>query len=240
MKKAIYRILDKLVRLIKQRIEIRSIAEFQSVLAFDDSQRFIYERSGLNTLTFSDHWSLRKYCLKEMPKVGEVMEFGVFKGKSINVMAKCLSELNDDRTIIGFDSFRGFSEEWSGVDKKYQKDFFDQSGVLPKVEPNVELVDGFIESTLPGFIERKGLDTVAFIHIDTDTYTPAKVLLELLKPYLRKGSIILFDELCGYPNWRNHEYKALTEVLDESEYEFLGFAQSNPRAQLIKAAIRIV
>jgi hypothetical protein len=238
--KIIYKVFDKIIHIIKQRIEIRPIAEFQSALAFEDSQKFIYEKSGLRTMTFIDHWDLRTYCLKEMPSVGEVLEFGVFKAKSINFMAKYLSDLDDERKIVGFDSFRGFSEEWSGVDRKYEKEFFDQSGVLPKVESNVELVDGFIEDTLPSFIERRELDTVAFVHIDTDTYTPAKVALELLKPYLRKGSIILFDELCGYPNWRSHEYKALTEVLNANEYEFLGFAQSHPRAQLIKAAIRIL
>jgi len=238
--KIIYKFLDKLVKVIRRRIETRSISEFQSVLAFEDSQKFIYEKSGVSTLTFLNHWDLREYCLKEMPGVGAVMEFGVFKGKSINVMAKNLRVLNDERTITGFDSFRGFSEDWSGVDMKYGKSFFDQSGILPEVESNVELVDGFIESTLPVFLEKSGIESVAFIHIDTDTYSPAKVALELLKPYFQKGSIILFDELCGYPNWRSHEYKALTEVLDEHEYEFLGFAQSHPRAQLIKAAIRIL
>jgi len=39
-------------------------------------------------MTFIDHWDLRTYCLKEMPSVGEVLEFGVFKAKSINFMAK--------------------------------------------------------------------------------------------------------------------------------------------------------
>jgi len=238
--KILYGVLGKLARMVKRQIEIRSIAEFQSALAFEDSQKFIYEKSGLSTLTFSNHWDLRGYCLKEMPKVGEILEFGVFKGKSINYLANYLNDLNDKRKIVGFDSFRGFSEEWSGVDKSYGKDFFDQSGALPKVEPNVELVDGFIENTLPSFIDRNNFNAVAFIHIDTDTYTPAKIVLDLLKPYLKKGSIVLFDELCGYPNWRSHEYKALTEALDESEYEFIGFAQSHPRSQLIKAAIRIV
>jgi hypothetical protein len=238
--KAIYGFFDKPVGAIKLRIEVRPIAEFQSALAFKDAQNFIYEKSGQNTMTFANHWALRSYCLKEIPDVGQIFEFGVFKGKSINFMAKYLSELKDDRKIIGFDSFKGFSEGWSGVDRKYTISHFDQSGVLPKVEPNVELVDGFIEKTLPIYIESNKLDTVAFVHIDTDTYTPAKVALSLLKPFLKKGSIILFDELCGYPNWRSHEYKALTEVFDENEYEFLGFAQSRPRAQLIKAAIRII
>lgn len=240
MKSFFVKLIGKIITFIKKRFVVVSIADSQSVLAFEDSQRFIYENSTVNTLSFTDHWSLRKYCLMEMPDIGEIFEFGVFKAKSINFIAKSLNELSDERTVIGFDSFRGFSEEWSGVDNKYKKDFFDQSGLLPKVESNVELVDGFIEETLPAFIAQKKLESIAFIHIDTDTYSPAKVVLENLRPYLNKGSIILFDELCGYPNWRSHEYKALSEVFNENEYEYLGFAQSNPRSQLIKAAIRIL
>ena len=39
-----------------------------------------------------------------------------------------------------------------------------------------------------------------------------------------KGSIIVFDELYNYPGWSVGEYKALTEVFDEKEYEFLVFS----------------
>jgi len=39
-------------------------------------------------MTFSDHWGLRIYRLNEMLGDGEVLEFGVFKAKSINFMAK--------------------------------------------------------------------------------------------------------------------------------------------------------
>ncbi len=112
---------------------------------------------------------------------------------------------------------------------------------LPKVEPNTVLVDGYIEETLPKYIkDNESLTSVAFIHIDTDTYSPAKVALKELKPYFKPGTIILFDELLGYPNWRNHEFRALNEVLDPSEYEYIGFAHNGLRAFLIKAAIRIL
>ena len=117
---------------------------------------------------------------------------------------------------------------------------FDQRGGQPKVKENTFLVDGFIEKTLPNYIEKNKIDSISFIHIDTDTYTPAKVILSSLKPFFKSGTIILFDEFCGYPNWRSHEYKALTEVLGPSEYEFLGFAHNGNRALLIKAAIRII
>ena len=84
----IQRVPDRLVRIIKKSLEIRPIAECQSALAFDDSQKFIYEKSGLSTMTFSDQWGLRIYRLNEMLGDGEVLEFGVFKAKSINFMAK--------------------------------------------------------------------------------------------------------------------------------------------------------
>ena len=240
MTRYIIKLITKVIDVVTQLVSIRTMIDHQRSIAYNDSQHFIYARSGLNTKIFSDHWELRDYCLEHAPKSGKLLEFGVYKGKSINHLARLLSEKSDDRTIIGFDSFRGFSEEWTGVDKQYDKIHFDQSGILPKVESNVELIDGFIEESLPKYLEGNQVNDVAFIHIDTDTYTPAKVTLSLLKRNLKSGSIILFDELCGYPNWRNHEYKALSEVFDDDEYEFLGFAQSQPRAQLIKAAIRII
>lgn len=117
---------------------------------------------------------------------------------------------------------------------------FDQNGRLPNVPANVKLVDGFIEDTLPKFISENSIGSISFIHIDADTYSPAKVILLELKSFMRAGTIILFDQLCGYPNWRSHEYRALTEVFDDSEYEFLGFASNKNPALYIRAAIRIL
>jgi len=216
-----------------------TVERAQSELAIRDSHEFIYRSSSLETLAFGDTKELRDYCLKQMMHHGAVLEFGVYKGTSINYFARYLKSVGDKRTIFGFDSFRGFSEEWSGVNSDYPTDHFDRAGVAPRVEDNVELVIGYIESTLPEFLAGRKFETVALVHIDTDTYSPAKTVLDLLRPFLVSGSIILFDELCGYPNWRNHEYRALTEVFEQKEYEYLGFASGGRGANLIKAAIRI-
>ena len=240
IKKFIYKIINRLTKFIENELMIKSIYSSQKYLAFKDSQEFIYKNSELNTLTFSDHFELREHCIKNCLKEGMLAEFGVFKGKSINFFAKKLIEQNDIRTIYGFDSFEGFSEEWSGVDKIYGEKFHDQKGKLPEVEKNVKLIPGFIETSLEKYLSQNEIKNVSFIHIDTDTYSPAKVILTLLKPFIKKGTIILFDELCGYPNWRSHEFKALTEVFDNEDYEFIGFAQSHSKANLIKAAIRIL
>lgn len=211
----------------------------QAEIAYRESQDFIYSKTGPLTLSFGHTSELRRHSLEVAPSVGALMEFGVFHGDSINAFARQLSERGDNRTLYGFDSFKGFSEEWSGKNLELSVNHFDLDGELPRVEQNVQLITGFIEESLPRFLSLDLFDQVAFIHIDTDTYSPAKTILTKLKPYLRSGSIILFDQLCGYRNWRSHEYRALSETFTDSEYDFIGFAHGGRGADLIKAAIRI-
>ena len=247
MKKKIKQLIDSLIEgLVSQAVyhaKVKDMYSAQWDLAFEDSQKFIYENSTLKTLSFSGADATEKlytHCFDELLSDGSLYEFGVFTGITLRKFSKLLYDRNDKRTIYGFDSFKGFSEEWSGLNEQYSKAIYDQDLILPETPDNTKLVPGFIEESLPIFLKSKNPEYVDFIHIDTDTYTPAKTALDLLKPYLRTGSIILFDELCGYPNWRSHEYMALTEVFNESEFEYLGFAHNGPKALLIKAAIRIL
>ncbi len=83
------------------------------------------------------------------------------------------------------------------------------------------------------FLDQHPGEPLALLHIDTDTYTPARFLLDALKPRLVPGSIIAFDELIGYPNWQAHEAKALGEALPRAGYRFIAFTSR-------QAAIRIM
>lgn len=234
-----FRLAHTVVLSLRWMMSNTTIERAQSELALKDSQEFIYKNASIRTLSFASTTTLRDHCLKVMSPVGAVLEFGVYDGSSVNYFARYMKSVGDERVIYGFDSFEGFSEEWSGVNRLYPVNFFDKAGKTPVVENNVELVVGYIESSLPEFLARKDIESVALIHIDTDTYSPAKTALERLRPFLVSGSIILFDEFCGYPNWRSHEYRALTEVLPREDYDFLGFASGGRSANLIKAAVRI-
>lgn len=174
---------------------------------------------------------IRNYALGHVPKEGLMLEFGVFNAESTNYLAHEMSVRNDDRLLHGFDSFEGLSEDGAGW--VWQKGRFDKGGVLPDVLPNIRLHKGWIDDTLPVFLEQHPAETIAFIHVDVDIYAPAKTILSLCKDRLRPGSIILFDELIGYAGWRFHEYKALTEVFSEDEYEYIAFSD------FYQAAIRI-
>ena len=65
-----------------------------------------------------------------------------------------------------------------------------------------------------------------------DTYSPTKYTLEKLKPYLVKGATIIFDELYNYPGWKEGEYKALKEVYQDDEYNFLAFNLSDKQVSI--------
>lgn len=142
-----------------------------------------------------------------------------------------LKAKNDPRLVHGFDSFEGLEEDWSGEGLK--AGYFQQGGRLPPVRANVRLHKGWVQDTLGPFYAEQKKPKIALIHIDTDTYTPARHILQISKPLLTPGTIIVFDELIGYPNWREHEFKALQETLPRKSYKFIGFTSR-------QAAIRIV
>lgn len=160
-----------------------------------------------------------KHALKNNPD-GLFLEFGVYIGRSINYFAEVLSMEN--KIIYGFDAFKGLEEVWTGTTDPKK---FNRNGRVPtNLKDNVELVVGWIDETLPKFIEEHN-KPISFIHIDVDTYKPTKIALSLLKHMMAKNSIILFDELYGYPGWTEHEYKALKEVFDEDEFRYVVFGK---------------
>lgn len=174
---------------------------------------------------------IRCYCLERIKKEGLILEFGVYQATSTNYMADKLASLSDQRLIHGFDSFEGLQTDGAGW--CWDKGRFNMNGNLPNVRNNVRLYKGWVDETLPLFLKTHTSETIAFIHIDTDLYEPAKVILENCKSQLRPGSIILFDELIGYAGWKFHEYKALNEIFGENEYEYIAFSDA------YQAAIRI-
>ena len=153
---------------------------------------------------------------------GLYVEFGVAKGDGCRTFGEVFGE--HDLTLTGFDSFEGLEEDWTGMHTGRQAGAFSTKGKLPEVPDNVTLNEGWVQDTLPGYLKANGKAPFAFIHMDMDTYTPTACALETVKSRLRKGTVILFDELYGYPGWRHHEYKALTETLSEDDYHYINFS----------------
>jgi hypothetical protein len=163
---------------------------------------------------------------------GLYVEFGVAAGAGCRLFGKFLAP--QGKHMHGFDSFLGLEEDWTGWHNGRAAGAFTQGGELPTVPGNVTLVKGWIQDTLPAYLEQTDDAPFSFIPMDMDTFTPTRCALDLVKPRLRAGTIILFDELYGYPGWRHHEYKALEEVLDRDDYRFLCFSNEAVAIQMVR------
>jgi hypothetical protein len=154
-----------------------------------------------------------------------ICEFGVFMGASINYVAKMTT-----RTIYGFDSFEGLPERWwDGL----------KMGAFavpkpPRVRRNVLLVKGLFHNSLPGFL-KEHTGPIGFLHVDSDLYSSAKVVFELLESRLKPGAVIVFDEYFNYPEWEEGEYKAFMEFLDKTSlsFEFIGYHRNEEQVAII-------
>lgn len=145
-----------------------------------------------------------------------ICEFGVFKGASINHLARLTSQ-----KVFGFDSFDGLPEDWKELG--IRKGHFAVKK-LPAVRENVVLVKGWFNESIPPFLaQHKGM--VGFLHVDCDLYSSTKTVLELLQPRLGPGAVIVFDEYFNFPEWQQGEHKAFSEFLQRTGLgcEFIGF-----------------
>lgn len=149
-------------------------------------------------------------------------EFGVWKGRSINHFSSRFPQLK----FVGFDSFLGLSEDWTGTE--LAKGAFSVDGNLPKVNKNVLLVPGWIEETLSIFVEKNRNEIqLSLCHFDFDTYTPTAFALQQLKDFVATGTILIFDEFIGYPNYQEHEFKAFFEFCNHNGLTYRVLAYTN-------------
>ncbi len=167
------------------------------------------------------------YAIRQIAsrKDGLALEFGVFRGTSINYFAKRLPQLS----FYGFDSFEGLADDWLG--SHYGKGVFNIRGKLPKVPGNVSLLKGWFDKTLPSFVTGTLRDQdLTLLHIDSDTCEAAKIVLTELESYIKPGLFVLFDEYLGYPNWRNGEFRAWQEFCKARDLRYRYRAFSGQQA----------
>lgn len=121
---------------------------------------------------------------------GLVLEFGDFTGKTINKIASALPH----RTIYGFENGDHFSLS---------------------LRSNVAL-----NKSLPVFkknVIRPG-DTIALLHVDTDSYSSTKTIFDELGDFMTDGTVIVFDTLFNYPNAERHNLLAFYEYLQSHNF----------------------
>jgi len=90
------------------------------------------EKKLIKSRVFKNRFELLEYSISQITIDGLIMEFGVYKGESINFIA----DLLPNRQIYGFDSFEGLPETWR---YNFYKGTFKLDN-LPRVRKNVVLI----------------------------------------------------------------------------------------------------
>jgi hypothetical protein len=219
--------------------EIRKISLIDELyrLSARDSANYIYSKmtTALIYRTKEDLWSS---VFEQKHNSGLYLEFGVAHGKSIRyfdmLIRKKFSPRNEDMILIhGFDSFEGLQEDWAGSIGAL-KGTYTLLGKLPKVPKTVQLHKGYFEKTLPSFLAQNE-ELISVIHLDADTYSSTKYVLDQTVSRFRVGTILIFDEYIFYPGWKNGEFLAWQEIVNafEIKYSYLGVAETGATSIII-------
>ena len=234
MKSVIKFFLKPLIRFIRY-VSYNSIPALHRVFLIDfvrdqaiaDSATYIQEHIE-SVMLFDSCESLWDHALMRVNTKGICAEFGVFSGYSINYF----SNIHKNRIFHGFDSFEGLREDWRGTGTV--KGSFDLKGTLPKVRDNVKLIKGWFSQTVPVFLEQQN-GNFAFIHFDADTYESTSYLLDTIGKKIVPGTIIIFDEYLGFPNWKNREFRAWKEFVNRNNirYQYLSFSVQQAAIEIL-------
>lgn len=189
---------------------------------------------------------------KILPVHGVIIEFGVRWGQNLVTLSNLRGihePFNHSRKIIGFDTFEGFPEvsEQDGKTDYNVKGAFSVSenydeyltqllkchqneSPLSHIEKNF-VIKGDAVKTLKQYLDDHKETIIAFAYFDFDIYKPTLECLKLILPYLTKGAIIGFDELCdpGFPG----ETEALREVLGTKNFSIQRSKYSGIQSYLV-------
>jgi hypothetical protein len=168
---------------------------------------------------YASRLKLLSATLNEYPMTADdvVLEFGVFRGKSLSVLSqKCPG------AVYGFDSFEGLPESAQIWQKGI---FYNPEGLAYPVGQNVKLVKGWFKDTIAEFVKQQDMSKVKLVHIDCDIYSSAKEIFETIGPHLAPETLIVFDEYWNYEGWQEGEFKAFHEFIGKSgrTYTYLAY-----------------
>jgi hypothetical protein len=140
------------------------------------------------------------------------LEFGVFRGAVMRYWSSALK--HPDARLHGFDSFEGLPEDFD-VDGPYVKGTFDVKGEIPKIDdPRVEFFKGWFDEVLPTY--QLPEHELLVVVLDADLYSSTQYVLRYLRPFIKPGTFIYFDDMSR----PDHEPAAFEEFIKESGIRF--------------------
>lgn len=138
-------------------------------------------------------------CLQNAARLnlnGVVVEFGMFKGGTTMLLSRFIEQLGREWKVFGFDTFGGFPPRRSPLDMYAHPDcvFSDEAIVRQYLAGrNVEIIAGDIVAT----VSRLAEEDIILAFMDTDNYSPAVAVLDVIQDRVVAGGAIVFDHFTG-------------------------------------------
>jgi O-methyltransferase len=182
--------------------------------------------------------SISRFCHINRPVTGYYFEFGCHEANTIRIAFDAFHHLHD-WTYVAFDSFEGLPEVgeidrqeiWEKGKLKTSEEDFTKMVVrhgLPREK--LITVKGFYDASLTDELTSRLLPTkAAVIYVDCDLYESTIPVLEFIKPFLQRGTIIVFDDWnCFHGDPDRGERRAFREFLErEPQMKFEEFVHTN-------------
>lgn len=163
---------------------------------------------------------------------GDYVEFGCSGGMTFCLAFDQISVRKAKRHLWAFDSFQGLPDSTSPLDSHpgWKKgayatkldEFHEICEFHPIPRSTYTVVPGFYAETLTQLPHDHDPTDIALAYIDCDLYSSARTVLEFLKPRLKHGMILAFDDyFCWSAELLSGEKKAFLDVLaSDTEWRF--------------------
>ena len=180
------------------------------------------------------YMSCARFLNINRPIPGYYFEFGCHEANTMRMAWKAFRHLFDLK-YVAFDSFEGLPEMEDfdrsaifvpGNLQTSEKEFIRivTNAGMPKQK--LQTVKGFYDQSLTDSLRDQLLPTkAAVIYIDCDLYSSTVSVLKFIRPFLQKGTIVLFDDWnCYHADPELGERKAWSEFLTANpECKFVDF-----------------
>jgi O-methyltransferase len=165
---------------------------------------------------------------------GDYAEFGSWGGMTFKLAYGESRRHGHQARLWAFDSFQGLPEpregkdvhpEWRQGKMATNVDEFHAICAANGIPRDVyEVVPGFYEDTLS---KQEDPTNIALAYVDCDLYSSTKAVLEFLRPRLKHGMIVAFDDyFCWSPTRASGERTAWREhVANDAAWEWVPYVQ---------------
>jgi len=168
----------------------------------------IKARTMLSAESLYDLWITINY-IKKRGLNGDIVEFGVWKGGSLELSARAIKQFNCKNRLIGIDTFSGHpiphedeEDAWGNNMKARYLEELEQFGSwaessMDDVRMNLEKITSnfkLIKEEVTGSTTLSEIESIAILRLDMDWYDPTKAALENFFHRIQTGGSIIIDD----------------------------------------------